>query len=174
MSRKDLERVQVRMYALFSRDCSLISFTFLCPIFFHLRKRAIILSHEHLIALMPPPVEKCVVIFNMNHFGLRNMDWWAVFFLVKTVEAYYPESLTRIYVHGAPWFFKPIWIILRPLLDPIVRDKVRLTSSVEELEDHIPWTHLPKNSMFGGMEWDYVYPGELHSSSLSSFDRLSG
>ncbi|CEH11734.1 Phosphatidylinositol transfer protein PDR16 and related proteins [Ceraceosorus bombacis] len=121
-------------------------------------KRAIILLQEWLSMLMPPPVEQKVVVFNLRNFGLRNMDWWTVFFMVKTMESYYVESLARVYVHCPPWIFRPIWAILRPLLDPVVRDKVRLTSTVEELSDHIPWDHLPKDSMGGGADWGFSYP----------------
>ncbi|KAE8224112.1 hypothetical protein CF319_g2941 [Tilletia indica] len=121
-------------------------------------KRAIILFQEWMAMLMPPPVSRKVVCFNMTDFGLRNMDWWCVFFLVKTMEMYWPETLERVYVHHAPWFFKPIWTILRPLLDPVVRDKVRFTSTAEELSEHIPSDHLPRSTMSGDMQWDYKYP----------------
>ncbi|CAO1637100.1 unnamed protein product [Sympodiomycopsis kandeliae] len=121
-------------------------------------KRAVILLQETLGSLMPPPVERKIVIFNMNNFGIRNMDWWCVFFMVKTMECFYVETLARVYVHGAPWIFKPIWTILKPLLDPVVRDKIRLTSDAKELEEYIPWDHLPKGSMKGGMDWEFRYP----------------
>lgn len=121
-------------------------------------QRAVILLQETLGSLMPPPVERKVVIFNMNNFGIRNMDWWCVFFMVKTMELFYVETLARVYVHGAPWIFKPIWSILKPLLDPVVRDKIRLTSDAKELEEYIPWDHLPKDTMKGGMNWEFQYP----------------
>lgn len=78
--------------------------------------------------------------------------------MVKTMESYYVETLSRVYVHGAPWIFKPIWAILKPLLDPVVRDKIRLTFSAEELAEHVPFNHLPKGSMRGGMDWKFEYP----------------
>ncbi|KAK0533564.1 hypothetical protein OC835_002987, partial [Tilletia horrida] len=121
-------------------------------------KRAIILFQEWLGMLMPPPVSRKIVCFNMTDFGLRNMDWWCVFFLVKTMEMYWPETLERVYVHRAPWFFKPIWTILRPLLDPVVRDKVRFSTTAEELSEYIPPEHLPRSTINGEMEWEYKYP----------------
>lgn len=121
-------------------------------------KKGVIFLQETLQLLMPPPIERKVVIFNMNEFGIRNMDWWCVFFMVKTMESYYVETLARVYVHGAPWIFKPIWAILKPLLDPVVRDKVRLTFSAEELAEHVPFTHLPKGTMRGGMDWKFEWP----------------
>lgn len=121
-------------------------------------KKGVIFLQETLQLLMPPPIERKVVIFNMNDFGIRNMDWWCVFFMVKTMESYYVETLARVYVHGAPWIFRPIWAILKPLLDPVVRDKVRLTFSAEELAEHVPFDHLPKGSMRGGMDWKFQWP----------------
>ncbi|KDN47158.1 hypothetical protein K437DRAFT_255949 [Tilletiaria anomala UBC 951] len=121
-------------------------------------QRGVIYLQEWLSLLMPPPVERKVVIFNMSKFGLRNMDWWCVFFMVKTIERFYPESLSRVFVHCPPWIFRPIWFILKPLLDPVVRDKVRLTSSSEELEDLIPWDHLPRDTLGGGADWEYSWP----------------
>lgn len=121
-------------------------------------KRAVILLQETLASVMPPPIERKVVIFNMNEFGVRNMDWWCVFFMVKTMECFYVETLARVYVHGAPWIFKPIWSILKPLLDPVVRDKIRLTSDPRELAEYIPLDHLTKGSMKAEMDWTFEYP----------------
>lgn len=38
-------------------------------------KQKIILDLETLATLMPPPVERKIVIFNMHNFSLRNMDY---------------------------------------------------------------------------------------------------
>ncbi|CAO1631730.1 unnamed protein product [Parajaminaea phylloscopi] len=121
-------------------------------------KRGVILLQEVLQSAMPPPTERKIVIFNMNEFGIRNMDWWCVFFMVKTMECFYVETLARVYVHGAPWIFKPIWSILKPLLDPVVRDKIRLTSDPAELAEYVPLDHLTKDSMRGSMDWVFSYP----------------
>lgn len=121
-------------------------------------KRGVILLQESLQMLMPPPVERKVVIFNLNNFGLRNMDWSVVLFMAKTMENFYPETLARIYVHGAPWVFKPVWSILRPLLDPVVRDKVHLTWKVDDLAEYVPADHLPQATMHGNLDWQFRYP----------------
>lgn len=133
-------------------------------------KRGVILMQEWMQLLMIPPTEKKVVIFNLNEFGIRNMDWWCVFFMVKTMESYYVETLARVYVHGAPWIFKPIWAILRPLLDPVVRDKIRLTSHPEELAEYIPLHHLPKGTMQGQMDWAYQYEPPVAHEDDAQFE----
>lgn len=37
-------------------------------------KKGVIILQEYLQMLMPPPVERKVVVFNMNDFGIRNME----------------------------------------------------------------------------------------------------
>lgn len=144
-------------------------------------ERGIILTQEWLNlcmlpgspAVVPPTsddfvsaVERKVVVFNMSGFSLRNMDWWAVFFLCNSVERWYPETLERVYVHNPPWIFRPIWAILRPLLDPNVREKVRLTNSVEEMDlipaDQVPAAYV-EDGKLEGWKWTWdppAVPGE--------------
>ncbi|CAO1634796.1 unnamed protein product [Parajaminaea phylloscopi] len=119
----------------------------------------VLLAMENARMLTTPPYEKAVVVFDMNGFGLKNMDWQCVLFLVKCLEAYYPESLQRIYVHGAPWIFKGIWQVLQPMLDPVVRDKIKFSSKAHELADYIAPEKL-RQAMGGQMdwEWDYLEP----------------
>ena len=139
-------------------------------------KKGVIFLQECLSMMMPPPVERKVVIFNLNNFGLRNMDWGIVLFMAKTMESFYPETLSRVYVHGAPWIFKPIWSILRPLLDPVVRDKIRLTWKVEELAEYVPADRLPKTTMHGDLDREFAYlppdPSENDvQKDLESYER---
>lgn len=119
----------------------------------------VLLAMENARMLCTPPCEKAVVVFDMNGFGLKNMDWQCVLFLVKCLEAYYPESLQRIYIHGAPWIFKGIWQVLQPMLDPVVRDKIKFSSKAHELTDYVAPEKL-RQAMGGTMdwEWDYVEP----------------
>ncbi|KAL8277171.1 hypothetical protein RQP46_010419 [Phenoliferia psychrophenolica] len=96
-------------------------------------------------------VEKISMVFDMTGFGLRNMDW-----RVKCLEAYYPESLNVILIHSAPWLFQGIWKMLAPMLDPVVRAKVEMTTSTEDLVVHIPKHHLVKG-LGGSSEWTWEY-----------------
>lgn len=116
----------------------------------------VLLAMENARQLTTPPYEKAIVVFDMNGFGLKNMDWQCVLFLVKCLEAYYPESLQRIYVHGAPWIFKGIWQVLQPMLDPVVRDKIKFSSKAHELADYIPAEKL-RTGMGGTLDWDWDY-----------------
>lgn len=93
--------------------------------------------------LTPPDYQACLV-FDLRDFGLKNMDWPFVKFLVQAFEAYYPETLGLLVIHGAPWVFSGLWRAINPLLDPVVRSKVQFTRSDKDLTEHIDATQLPK------------------------------
>ncbi|WFD31104.1 hypothetical protein MSPP1_002137 [Malassezia sp. CBS 17886] len=120
-------------------------------------QRFVVLAMENARLLCTPPMEKAVIVFDMAGFGLKNMDWQCVLFIVKCLEAYYPESLQRIYVHGAPWIFKGIWAALQPLLDPVVQSKIKFSSKAHELEEYVPRSRFRKG-MGGTLDWDWNYP----------------
>lgn len=46
------------------------------------------------------------VIFDLTGFSLANMDYTPVKFVIKALEANYPECLESILVHKAPWIFQ--------------------------------------------------------------------
>lgn len=119
-------------------------------------QKFVLLAMENARQLTTPPYEKAIVVFDMQGFGLKNMDWQCVLFLVKCLEAYYPESLQRIYVHSAPWIFKGIWQVLQPMLDPVVRDKIKFSSKAADLKDYASTAKLRKG-MGGTMDWDWDY-----------------
>ncbi|KAK0519919.1 hypothetical protein OC834_007222 [Tilletia horrida] len=92
--------------------------------------------------LMVPPNDKVILIFDMKGFGISNMDFGSILFVLKCLEAYYPESLGFLAIHRAPFIFQGFWAILRPLLDPVVRAKVGFTNKPKDLEDRIPADRL--------------------------------
>lgn len=102
---------------------------------------------EWLTLLMVPPVERKLIVFNLKDFGLRNMDWWTIFYIVKTVERFYPETVSNFIVWNPPWIFKPIWAILRPLLDPVVVSKVVILYTLEELDKYVPKNRVPIDAL---------------------------
>ena len=119
-------------------------------------QRFVVMAMENVRLLSTPPQEKAIIVFDMNGFGLKNMDWSCVMFILKCLESYYPESLRRIYVHGAPWIFKGVWAALQPLLDPVVAAKIKFSNKAHELEEYIPRSRFSK-AMGGTMDWDWEY-----------------
>ncbi|KAG0327795.1 hypothetical protein BG000_000798 [Podila horticola] len=59
--------------------------------------------------LLEYPVETVCLVFDLTGFSLSNMDFAMVKYLVTVFEAYYPESLGRIIIHGAPFVFWGVW-----------------------------------------------------------------
>ncbi|SOV08198.1 related to CSR1 - phosphatidylinositol transfer protein [Ustilago sp. UG-2017a] len=120
----------------------------------------VIYAMESFRLLMQPPSDKVVLLFDLTGFGLKNMDWNCILFIVKCLEAYYPESLGVLYIHNAPWIFSGIWKLLSPMLDPVVRSKIKFTKKPEDL-DLVPKERL-LTSMGGEntSEFEFVEPVE--------------
>ncbi|KAI1112115.1 CRAL-TRIO domain-containing protein [Nemania sp. NC0429] len=68
-------------------------------------KTYILHNIESLRILIKPPTDKCCLVFDMTGFGLNNMDYDVIQFLVSVFEARYPETLGVVIIHNAPWVF---------------------------------------------------------------------
>ena len=99
----------------------------------------------------------------MTHFGLSNMDYAPVKFMIKCFEANYPESLGAVLVHKAPFLFNAIWNIIKGWLDPVVAGKIHFTKHDKDLEQYIPKSQI-MHELGGEEAWEYKYvepvPGE--------------
>lgn len=99
----------------------------------------------------------------MTDFGMANMDYAPVKYLIKCFEAHYPESLGVCLVHKAPWVFQGIWNIIKGWLDPVVASKIHFTRSMEDISQFIEKKNIPKE-LGGEEDWEYKFvepvPGE--------------
>lgn len=68
-------------------------------------ERFILHNIETIRAMLRYPNEKACLIFDLTGFGLKNMDFHVVKFLVQVFEARYPEYLGVVLVHNAPFIF---------------------------------------------------------------------
>ncbi len=116
----------------------------------------VLLAMENARTITTAPYEKAVVIFDMAGFGLKNMDWQCVLFLVKCLEAYYPNLFNVSTFTVLLGFSKGIWQVLQPMLDPVVRDKIKFSSKAKDLEELVPASKIRKG-MGGTMDWDWDY-----------------
>ncbi|KAJ5914534.1 hypothetical protein N7504_003417 [Penicillium tannophilum] len=101
-------------------------------------------------------VENACVLFDMTGFGLSNMEYPPVKFILKCFEANYPESLGIMLIHNAPWIFSGIWKLIRGWMDPDIAAKVQFTSSAADLTKFIDRSKLPKG-VGGDENWEYKY-----------------
>ncbi|KAH9450224.1 hypothetical protein Pst134EA_026933 [Puccinia striiformis f. sp. tritici] len=122
------------------------------------------------IMLTPPLIEKVTIIIDMSGFGLANMDWKSLAFIVKCLESYYPESLNVLVVHNPPWVFQGLWKIIAPMLDPVVRAKIQITKSAEELKVHIEEKHLLE-SLGGTNRWKWEYEQVVTGENILMDDK---
>ncbi|PGG98051.1 hypothetical protein GX51_07025 [Blastomyces parvus] len=117
-------------------------------------EKNIIFQIETSRLMLDARIDTAVIVFDMTDFGLANMDYIPVKFIIKCFEANYPESLGAILVHKAPWIFSGFWTIIKGWLDPVVASKVHFTNNYQELENFIAKEAIPKG--LGGSD-DYVY-----------------
>ncbi|KAK6357142.1 hypothetical protein TWF718_001469 [Orbilia javanica] len=119
--------------------------------------------------MLKQPVDTAAIVFDMTGFGMANMDYTPVKFMIKCFEAHYPECLGICLVHNAPWIFQGIWKIIRGWLDPVVASKVHFTTKNTDLAEFIPLSQLPK-TLGGDEEWEYKYtePTSTENPSISS------
>lgn len=113
------------------------------------------------------------ILFDMSGFSLKNADLNAVKFLAKAFEANYPESLTAIWIHKAPWIFNAVWKIIKGWLDPVVASKIHFTKSVSDLEKFVDKKHVPSD--LGGdddYKFKYITPTKENSSVLPADDKF--
>ncbi|KAI0968928.1 CRAL/TRIO domain-containing protein, partial [Xylaria arbuscula] len=122
---------------------------------------------ESLRILIKPPDDKCCLIFDMTGFGLKNMDFHVVKFLVSVFEARYPETLGLVLIHNAPFVFWGIWNIIKGWLDPVIASKINFTRNSADLLKFISQENL--QTSYGGndtWEYEYVEPVEGENARL--------
>ncbi|KIV99890.1 hypothetical protein, variant [Verruconis gallopava] len=103
-----------------------------------------------------PPVDTATVVFDMTDFGMANMDYAPVKFMIKCFEANYPESLGVVLVHNAPWIFNTVWKIIRGWLDPVVASKIHFTNNLKDVQEFIDYNSIIKE-LGGPVDWSYKY-----------------
>ncbi|CAG8358964.1 unnamed protein product [Penicillium salamii] len=130
-------------------------------------ERYIVHVIESVRLTLASPVETAAVLFDMTGFGLSNMEYPPVKFILKCFEANYPESLGIMLIHNAPWVFSGIWRLIRGWMDPEIAAKVQFTNSVSDLEKFIPRDQIVKE-MGGAEDWSYQYiePTESENSTM--------
>ncbi|CAF9913891.1 MAG: hypothetical protein ALECFALPRED_009131 [Alectoria fallacina] len=105
-------------------------------------------------------INKSVNIVDLSNVGLRK--FWNLRSLLQTASsmatAHYPETVERIFVVGAPYFFPTIWSLVTRWFDPATTKKIFVLSASEatkKLTEFIAPENLPQR--FGGM-LDWTFP----------------
>jgi len=119
--------------------------------------------------LLKPPNESVTVVFDMTGFGLRNMDYQNVKFLINLLQNYYPESFGLGLVINAPWIFNSCWYIIKPWLDPVVESKIHFINNLHDITQYIDPSVLPKRLNGNQPDFSYILPTEEDLAMLATF-----
>mgnify|MGYP003386247963 CR=1 FL=1 len=108
-----------------------------------------------------------MLVWDMAHLTI-SLDTRAMttFKRIMDVDAnYYPERLKYMILINVPWHFSALWAVIRPLLDPVTREKFVLLGSnySTALQDYIEPDNTPTE--YGGkldVVWQWPYPEPSH------------
>ncbi|KAE8124269.1 hypothetical protein FH972_019170 [Carpinus fangiana] len=75
-----------------------------------------VLMIEKALGKLPAGKEEILGIFDLRGFGTDNADLNFLTFLFDVFYCYYPRRLGQVLFVEAPFVFKPIWQLARPLL----------------------------------------------------------
>jgi hypothetical protein len=87
------------------------------------------------------------IVFDLAGFGLGNMDYQFMKFMIHMLQNYYPDTLGVAYVVNSPWLFSGCWAMLKGWIDPVSQKKVNFVN-LQQLSEAIEPQNLPKD--FGG------------------------
>ena len=116
-----------------------------------------------------PPVDTATIVFDMTDFGMANMDYAPVKFMIKCFEANYPESLGVVLVHNAPWIFNAVWKVIKGWLDPVVASKIHFTNNLKDVEAFIDRGSIIKE-LGGPLDWQYKYSEPVKGENAAMDD----
>ncbi|OLL22146.1 CRAL-TRIO domain-containing protein [Neolecta irregularis DAH-3] len=110
------------------------------------------------------PVDQTCIVFDLTDFSISNMDYPPVKFLIKCLEAHYPESLGQCIIHKAPWIFQGIWTVIKGWLDPVVASKFVFTRNLTDIEKYISPNQLLKE-VGGNDPYEYTFIEPLQNEN---------
>ena len=113
------------------------------------------------------PNESVTVIFDLNDFSMKNMDYQHLKFLINLLQNYYPESLGLGLIINSPWIFNACWFIIKPWLDPVVENKIHFIKNLDHLHKYVDQDNLPKHFNGNLSDFNYILPTEEEQLMLS-------
>ena len=100
-------------------------------------------------------VFRVCVIFDLEGFGMKNMDYAFTKFMINMLQNHFPDSMGVCLILNSPWLFRACWSILKGWIDPASQDKI-IFANLNDVKNYIDVDQLPK--CYGGNEdWNYVY-----------------
>jgi hypothetical protein len=119
--------------------------------------------------LLHYPIESVTVIFDMDGFSMKNMDYQHVKFLINLLQNYYPECLGLALIINSPWLFNSCWFIIKPWLDPVVEQKIHFIKNLDDLNKYIDLEYLPKRVNGNQLDFNFIPPTQQDLLMLNTF-----
>lgn len=99
---------------------------------------------EKALSKLPDGKEEILGIFDLRSFGTKNADLRFLTFLFDVFYYYYPKRLGQVLFVDAPFVFKPIWQLAKPLLKQYA-SLVRFCSAETVRKEYFTETTVPSN-----------------------------
>lgn len=143
----------------------------------HIRQQELMVRRMNVMSeAKSEKIEKQVIVFDLANLSY-SMDSVAMSTFRQTLhidQHYYPERLQYLIMVNAPWFFTAIWSLVRPWIDPVTADKIRILGHdyIGHLKEPIDEKYIPKE-MGGECEdftWQWPYPESsgIHVTQLAA------
>ena len=82
------------------------------------------------------------IVFDCQDAGIGNADMDMLWFLISSMNKYYPKGLSYILVYELPWILNAVWKIARSWIPEEQRKLIKFANK-EEIFDFIDKENLP-------------------------------
>lgn len=96
------------------------------------------------------------MLFDLDGFGMANMDYKMIQFIIDTYTRYYPLGLGAVVIFKSPWIFTACWKLIKGWVPADFQDRIHFAKNAEELSALIPKSNIIQ-SMGGDDAWEYRY-----------------
>ena len=88
-------------------------------------------------------IDTFTLIFDLNNFGLSNMNYDAISSLINLITYNYPYVIERVVILNAPWIFNTCWSLIKILLSDEAASLIGFVNSLKEMELYVPIDNIP-------------------------------
>jgi hypothetical protein len=104
-------------------------------------------------------IDRQVIVFNMKNLTY-SLDPSAMNTFIRTVkvdQTMYPQRLETLFIINSPWFFRAIWAVISPWVDPITAAKIKILGSdyLKTLTEFIDIEQVPAE--WGGKRTEFPW-----------------
>ncbi|CAA2934243.1 Hypothetical predicted protein [Olea europaea subsp. europaea] len=111
---------------------------------YHDDERLCVFLIEKALRKLPDGKEEILGIFDLRGFGMQNADIKFLTFLFDAFYYYYPRRLCEVLFVEAPFVFKPVWQLAKPLLKSYA-SLVRFCSEKTVIDEYFTAETIPSN-----------------------------